>query len=282
MQLKYLFFRFRRGIAVLIAAAAIPQVVFAQTFTNSTTGNIVDLQCISRTITVPSALLVADLNVPVSITHTYRGDLDITLTSPLGTAVDLTSDNGAGANNLLVVFDDSAATPIVGDAANHASTQQRRPEAALAAFNGQNAVGTWTLAICDDEALDVGTFNSYSLVFVAQNADLSLTKTNTPGVNGNIDQAVDTVTRGTATSYVVTITNNGPAAANGATVRDPASAGLNCTSVVCGATSGAACPGGAVNATGVVVPVTAFQSGVQLPTLPSGGSATFTLSCAVQ
>ena len=46
-------------------------------------------------------------------------------------------------------------------------------------------------------------------------ADLRLTKTNTPGVNGEVDQAADTVVSGTTTSYSITVTNNGPDAANG-------------------------------------------------------------------
>ena len=41
-------------------------------------------------------------------------------------------------------------------------------------------------------------------------ADLRLTKTNTPGVNGEVDQAADTVVSGTTTSYSITVTNNGP------------------------------------------------------------------------
>ena len=48
-------------------------------------------------------------------------------------------------------------------------------------------------------------------------ADLRLTKTNTPGVNGDVDQAADTVTSGTTINYTLAVTNLGPDAANGAT-----------------------------------------------------------------
>ena len=382
----------------LLLAMFFPSAASAQTFTNSTPGAINDFQCISRTITVPSALFIADLNVPVDITHTYRGDLDITLTSPAGTAEVLTSDNGGGANNLRVVFDDAAATSIVGDNANHTATVQRRPENPLSAYNGQNAVGTWTLQICDDAGLDTGTFNFYSLVFVAApqisiakalplgrfaatdqftltingtggpvsvtttgtgttatgsavrnpatagsaysvseagagtpaanlanyvvtyactntliggqtpsgsgstfnvtpvagdnlsciftntrnpSANLSITKTNTPGINGDVDQVGDTVVSGANTVYTIVVANNGPDAANGAVISDPAVPGLNCLSAVCDGLSGAACPGGAVNATGIVVPVASLQGGVPIPTLPNGGRVRFTLTCLV-
>ena len=382
----------------LLLASALPWAASAQTFTNSTPGAINDLACINRVINVPSALFIADLNVPVDITHTYRADLDITLTSPAGTAVVLTSDNGAGANNLRVVFDDAAATSIVGDNATHNATVQRRPENPLSAFNGQNASGNWTLQICDDALADVGTFNFYSLVFLAAPrisiakalpqgrfaasdqftltingaggpvsttttgtgttatgsairnpatagsaytvseigagtpvanlanyavtyactnalaggqapngsastfnvtpvagdnlsctftntrnpiASLSITKTNTPGVNGEVDQSGDTVVSGTNTVYTIVVTNNGPDAANGSVIRDPAAPGLSCLSVTCDGVSGAACPGGAVNATGVVVPLATFQGGVPIPILPNGGRARFTLACLV-
>ena len=390
---------FRCRIALLLLATVLPWSASAQTFTNSTPGAINDNQCLSRTINVPSALFIADLDVPVNINHTWRADLDLTLMSPAGTAVVLTSDNGGNANNLRVDFDDAAATSIVGDNGNHnGANVQRRPENPLSAFNGQNAFGTWTLQICDDEGQDTGTFNFFSLVFVAApqisvakalplgrfvatdqftltvngtggpvsvtttgtgttaigsavrnpaiagsaytvseagagtpaanlanytvsyactntriggqtpsgsgstfnvtpvvgdnlsctftntrnpSANLSITKTNTPGVNGEVDQVGDTVVSGTNTVYTIVIANDGPDAANGAVIRDPATPGLSCLSVTCDGLSGAACPGGAVNAAGVVVPLASLQGGVPIPTLPSGGRARFTLTCLV-
>lgn len=389
--------KFFCAIALLIAVLS-PWAASAQTFTNNTPGAINDFQCINRTITVPSALFIADLNVPVDLTHTYRGDLDIILTSPAGTAVVLSRYNGGTANNLRVVFDDAAALSIVGDTTNHNATVQRRPQNPLSAYNGQNAAGTWNLEICDDAGIDTGTFNFYSLVFVAApqisvakalplgrfaatdqftlivngtggpasvtttgsgtaaigsavrnpavagsvytvsetgagtpaanlsnytvtyactntriggqtpsgsgstfnvtpvagdnlsciftntrnpSANLSITKTNTPGINGDVDQVGDTVVSGANTVYTIVVANNGPDAANGAVVSDPAVPGLNCLSALCDGLSGAACPGGAVNATGIVVPVANLQGGVPIPTLPNGGRVRFTLTCLV-
>ena len=108
-------------------------------------------------------------------------------------------------------------------------------------------------------------------------ADLSVTKTNTPGVNGDVDQTTDTVTSGTATTYTITVRNSGPGAANGTVVTDPATASLTCTTATCTATGGAACPA----QTGAAL-VTALQgAGATVPTLPVGGTATFTLTCQV-
>lgn len=110
------------------------------------------------------------------------------------------------------------------------------------------------------------------------NADLVLTKTNTPGLNGNVDQAADTVVSGAPSNYAITVTNNGPNAANGAVVTDPAPTNLTCTTATCSAAGGAACPA----QTGAAL-VTALQgAGATVPTLPNGGSVTFALNCTVQ
>ncbi|NOT88236.1 MAG: DUF11 domain-containing protein [Lysobacter sp.] len=109
-------------------------------------------------------------------------------------------------------------------------------------------------------------------------ADLRLTKTNTPGLNGEVDQPADTVVSGTTTSYSITVTNNGPDAANGSVLADPAPTGLTCTTASCTAAGGAVCP----VPTGAAL-VTALQgAGATLPTLPNGGSVTVTLTCTVQ
>ncbi|TXI51033.1 MAG: DUF11 domain-containing protein [Lysobacter sp.] len=108
-------------------------------------------------------------------------------------------------------------------------------------------------------------------------ADLNLSKTNTPGVNGEVDQAADTVTSGTTTSYSITVSNRGPDAANGAVVTDPAPTGLTCTTATCTAAGGATCPA----ATGAAL-VTALQgAGAAIPALPNGGSVTIVLTCTV-
>jgi uncharacterized repeat protein (TIGR01451 family) len=109
-------------------------------------------------------------------------------------------------------------------------------------------------------------------------ADLRLTKTNTPGVNGELDQAADTIVSGTVTSYSITVTNNGPDAANGSVLADPAPTGVTCTTASCTAAGGAVCP----VPTGAAL-VTALQgAGATIPTLPNGGSVTVTLTCTVQ
>ena len=74
--------------------------------------------------------------------------------------------------------------------------------------------------------------------------------------------------------YTITVLNNGPAAADGTVVADPATPNLSCTSISCAAAGGATCPAAPT--------VVAFQSpGLSIPALPNAGSVTFTLSCSV-
>jgi uncharacterized repeat protein (TIGR01451 family) len=109
-------------------------------------------------------------------------------------------------------------------------------------------------------------------------ADLRVTKTNTPGVNGEVDQAADTVVSGAAANYTIVVTNLGPDSANGSVLTDPAPTNLTCTTASCTATGGAACP----VATGAAL-VTALQgAGAPIPTMPNGGAITVTLTCTVQ
>ena len=68
--------------------------------------------------------------------------------------------------------------------------------------------------------------------------DLVLTKTNSPGVNGNIDQPADTVISGAASNYTITVTNNGPDGANGAVITDPAPTNQTCSTATCNGAGG--------------------------------------------
>ena len=109
-------------------------------------------------------------------------------------------------------------------------------------------------------------------------ADLRVTKTNTPGVNGDVDQAADTVDSGTSANYTIIVSNLGPNAANGALLTDPAPTGLTCSTASCTAAGGAVCPA----PTGAALVVALQGAGATIPTLPNGSAITVTLTCTVQ
>ena len=122
---------------------------------NSTVG-------VTSLLTITDNYVLSDVNVRLSINHTYDADLDIYLVSPTGITVELSTDNGtSGANYINTVFDDEAATAITAGSAPF--TGSYRPEGLLSAFDGQHSVGTWKLFVRDDAAADTGTITAWSL-----------------------------------------------------------------------------------------------------------------------
>ena len=105
--------------------------------------------------------------------------------------------------------------------------------------------------------------NALQVTAIAGSADVSVTKTN--GVSG--------VSTGSTTTYSIVVRNAGPSAADGATVTDPAVGGLDKTAISCSAAGGAVCP--------AAVTVAGLERGLIVPTLPSGGSVTFTVTALV-
>lgn len=203
----------------------IPGAAFAQiTYTNTTDGTVNETATpctapLLRTFVVPQIYSVADVNIGVLMSHTYRGDLRMFLTSPQGTQITLIQNTGAGLDNFNVLYDDSAAAAITTHtAANDTATAatvvppyQRtfRPLQALTAFNSQNANGTWTLSICDSLNADTGTFFHSTLVITPQPAAVTATKTSSiiaDGVSGANWKSVP----GATVRYCITISNAGP------------------------------------------------------------------------
>ncbi|WP_228383761.1 proprotein convertase P-domain-containing protein [Sphingopyxis fribergensis] len=239
-------------------------------YSNTTTGTISETAttCASplvRSFTVAANAQVTDVNIGVQFAHSYRGDIRATLVSPEGTVVDLITNVGTSANNLNVLFDDSAAASITTHSANDntaaAPPYQRnfRPEGSLASFNGQGSAGTWQLTICDSLNGDSGTFTRTDLTLttvpIAPSADLSLTKS-----VSNASPA-----SGASINYILSVTNASGSAltATGVTVQDTLPAGF--------AFTGASGFGSYNSATGVWT----------VGSIPAGTTRTLTISGTV-
>lgn len=224
-------------LAMVLAVANPAQAQTSTTYSNATAGTISDTATpctgpLVRSFTVASNAQITDVNIGVQLTHTYRGDLRATLTSPSGTVVNLITNVGTSADNLNVLFDDSAAASISTHTSNDNTTAappyQRtfQPEGSLASFNGQGSAGTWQLSICDSLSGDSGSFTRAHLylttVPLSPFADLSLTKT--------VSNAAPAF--GASISYTLSVTNAGASAltATGVTVQDSLPAGFSFTS----------------------------------------------------
>lgn len=134
-------------------AAAIPD--------NNATG-------VTSSIAVTHSMTVTSVSVSPNITHTYKGDLVVTVISPAGTQVILHNRSGGSTDNVITTF------AIV-----------TAPAQALTAFNGQSTSGTWQCKVQDLASVDTGTFNSWSITFNGEKAvspNLAIPDNNTTGI----------------------------------------------------------------------------------------------------
>jgi uncharacterized repeat protein (TIGR01451 family) len=249
------------GSVALNAAAVTPGSNIVCTFTNT------KLPILRLQKSLPSGRFVATDQFVLTIAGT-GGPATVTTTGAGTTATGVATLN-PGAVGAAYTFSETGAAGA--NLANYATTYS----CTNALTGGQTPSGTATTfsvtAVAGDD-LTCTLVNTRNAL-----ANLSLTKTNTPGVNGNVDQATDTVVSGATTTYTITVGNAGPDTVSNAVITDPTPTNLTCTTAACTATGGATCP----VQTGAAL-VTALQgAGATVPTLPLGGAVTIALTCNV-
>jgi subtilisin-like proprotein convertase family protein/subtilisin family serine protease len=142
-------------------------------------------------INLPAAMALSSIKVVVDITHTFIGDLRLTLTAPSGTAVVLHQRNGGNAQNIQRTFD-LTSTPGLG------------------ALRGQFTQGDWTLLVQDLAAVDTGRLNRWELEIQGQE-DAVASLSENPGVSipdnnvGGIERSVATTESGTVHDVEVAV-----------------------------------------------------------------------------
>ena len=91
------------------------------------------------TLSLSGCNSIVSVQVPVTIYHTYQGDLIIDLISPSGTSARLwTGSLGMYTNNVITTFTTTA-------------------------FNGQPGSGTWPLSVYDQYYQDSGTLSTWGV-----------------------------------------------------------------------------------------------------------------------
>lgn len=123
---------------------------------NNTTG-------IQSSIAVTGTGPITSVKVNVDITHTWRGDLEVSLIAPDGTTVKLfDGPRDDSTANLVTSFPDRTV-----------------PVQSLAALNGKPVAGTWKLRVRDLSAPDSGRLNSWGLTLGYSNVIGSAATTST-------------------------------------------------------------------------------------------------------
>gem|GEM_PF-3032656 len=243
-------------------------------------------------VAVPAGQRIVDADVVTRVAHDDPGDLDMVLEAPGEAAansprdVTLSSDNlrSVGGGMADVTWDD-AAPGHVTDATGTAPALQ--PEEALAAVQGRDPNGAWTLRITDDTTTDAGTLNGWRLVLRTTGGCATDAQTTAAGP--------DRLDVGTTGTYSFAVRNASAAGVNNARLAlnvpaglqvqgAPTVAGGTCTAVPAGCALGDLAP----NATATVtVNVLATAPGThnlvgtagteQADTAPANNAATRTI-----
>lgn len=131
-------------------------------------------------VVIPSSLTIASMSCSIFVTHSFQGDVRLTLTHvESGLSVVLVdrpyvpqsalgfpaTDYGA-AGSMLVLADTAAAkydVPTVAAPGISGVNGPWKPESPLSVFNGRQAQGTWRLTAVDFAAGDTGTIVGFKL-----------------------------------------------------------------------------------------------------------------------
>jgi subtilisin-like proprotein convertase family protein len=90
---------------------------------------------------------ISQLYLYVNITHTYRGDLTIDLTSPAGTSAEIKDSGFDSSDNVVGLY-----------------PTDLTPADALSTFQGEDPNGTWTIDIVDTFGGDTGALQDWSIL----------------------------------------------------------------------------------------------------------------------
>ena len=101
---------------------------------------------VSDVIAFPRQLEIRGIQVYVSITHTWIGDLIVEVTSPGGTTVRLHNRTGSSADNIVGTYGLNLTVDGPGS---------------LDDFIDELSQGDWTLSVSDNQGFDVGTLNEW-------------------------------------------------------------------------------------------------------------------------
>ncbi|WP_410005864.1 M36 family metallopeptidase [Aequorivita nionensis] len=127
---------------------------------------------VTVTMNVTENVSITDLDVNLNISHTWVGDLIVTIKSPAGTTATIvdrpgrtTTGAGCSGNDILATLDDEAATPVENVCAASVPTINGSftPNNPLSIFDGESTLGLWELTVSDNAGADTGTINSWGI-----------------------------------------------------------------------------------------------------------------------
>ena len=118
---------------------------------------IFDFTSTTDTINIPNSATIRELTISLRIMHSAIGDLDIGVTSPSGTTVVLTTDNGGSADDFDLTFADFG-LPLAGTPLNAGLFIAPEGPGTFEDLRCEPVGGDWTLSVADDGGGDQGTW----------------------------------------------------------------------------------------------------------------------------
>jgi len=119
---------------------------------------------VTATINCPLGGSVLDVNVNLTLMHTFTGDVQLRLKHNTTDVLLYDRTGGNGQNFINTTLDDEAPNGIQSEPAPY--TGAYNPIGELSDFDGQSAAGLWTLIVDDDRVQDSGMLLNWSLTFV--------------------------------------------------------------------------------------------------------------------
>ncbi|MFK8013639.1 MAG: proprotein convertase P-domain-containing protein, partial [Marinicellaceae bacterium] len=186
-------------------------------YEDETTTTLPDANCAATTditFNVTDNFIVDDLNVGFMLTVTRKSDIELTLSSPLGTTATLFDGVAGFDDNFNVLLDsDAPSNQLAGNhavpgAVNYELLTQPEVANALDIFDGESANGIWTLSMCDGVADRTSEYLRSLLQFEGtSDFALSVVKSN-PTIITDVAPIGD-VSAGDTIEYTIIATNIG-------------------------------------------------------------------------
>jgi uncharacterized repeat protein (TIGR01451 family) len=182
---------------------------------------------VTSTLSVSMSGTLFDLNVFLDVSHTWVGDLQVTLLHEVivtptmiidRPGVPAMSSVGCGADDINTIVDDEGSDGSVETECDNGpgpalSGLLSPSPGALSDFDGEDVSGTWRLTISDHAGVDTGTLNRWCLLPLTADSldsDLEMSKVIKPEV----------AMPGEPVTYTLVYTNHGPSAASNITITD--------------------------------------------------------------
>lgn len=140
---------------------------------------------VTATINCPLAGPVVDVNVNLTLMHTFTGDVQLRLKHNTTDVLLYDRTGGNGQHFINTTLDDEAPNGIQSESAPY--TGAFNPLGDLSDFDGQSAAGLWTLVVDDNRVQDSGVLLNWSIIVIVPPGAPTATDANSNGVPDECD-----------------------------------------------------------------------------------------------